>query len=67
MSAWLMVARGATNSRRVADHRVALSGKSLRQADGRHLAVWLPDPVGPEALPGLAFIAYDSKRGGLQR
>lgn len=44
VSAWLVVAEGRTNERRIAEHRTTL--RAAYPADGRRVHAWLADPDG---------------------
>ncbi len=48
VSAWLVVADGRTNERRIADHRTTL--RAAYPDDGRRVRAWLADPDGSVAV-----------------
>lgn len=58
VSAWLIVAEGRTNERRIADHRTTL--RAAYPDDGRRVHGWLADPDGPLA----ALSMWHSEVGG---
>ena len=60
ISAWVIVAEGRTNRRRVEEHRTML--RAALPADGRSIAGWLADPARP--IRALSFWP-DSHRGNV--
>jgi len=69
ISVWVIVAEGATNRRRVADHAALL--RSAFPSDGRTMNRWLRDPIGPVAALSFRSIEHvphlKTGRGGPSR
>ena len=61
VSAWLVVADGRTNERRIADHRTTL--RAAYPDDGRRVRSWLADPEG--SLAALSMWHADASDTGV--